>query len=183
MNSSVLFWGNLNVQHFLRDPVNFFRNGFQNGLYNGFLRKPIKWLSLISNPKSNVVQVLQDRFQSKLDDCFSEEEIEIDDQRILYPSKNFIKQNSVCIKEQNNNDSDYTYQDDDGNVFNGKIINGERNGRGIHSRKRHENNEEICVEGFYHHDVLVGNVLRITRGIIQLKSEIEMYFSFNSKHL
>ena len=130
------------------------------------------WLSLISNPKSNIVQVLQDRFQSKLDDCFSEEETGLDDESILYPSENFIKQNAECIK-QLNGDSDDNYQDEDGNVFNGKIINGERNGRGILSIKNCENNEEICVEGFYHHDVLVGNVLRITRGILQYKSEIE----------
>ena len=130
------------------------------------------WLSLISNPKSNIVQVLQDRFQSKLDDCFSEEETGLDDESILYPSENFIKQNAECIK-QLNGDSDDNYQDEDGNVFNGKIINGERNGRGILSIKNCENNEEICVEGFYHHNVLVGNVLRITRGILQYKSEIE----------
>ena len=139
---------------------------------SSFLRN---WLSLISNPKSNIVQVLQDRFQSKLDDCFSEEEIEVDDQRILYPSKKFIKQNSEYTKQLNNDDSDNNYQDDDENIFNGKIINGERNGRGILSRKNHEQDEQICVEGFYHHDVLVGNVLRITRGILQCKSEIRVY--------
>ena len=137
---------------------------------SSFLRN---WLSLISNPKSNIVQVLQDRFQSKLDDCFSEEETGLDDESILYPSKNFIKQNAECIK-QLNGDSDDNYQDEDGNVFNGKIINGERNGRGILSIKNCENNEEICVEGFYHHNVLVGNVLRKTRGILQYKHEIEM---------
>ena len=138
---------------------------------SNFLRN---WLSLISNPKSNVVQVLQDRFQSKLDDCFSEEEIEIDDQKILYPAKTFIKQNSECTKQLNNDDSDNNYQDDNGNVFKGTIINGERNGRGILSRKNPEDNEEICVEGFYHHDMLVGNVLRITRGKLLCKSEIEV---------
>ena len=139
---------------------------------SNFLRN---WLSLISNPKSNVVQVLQDRFQSKLDDCFSEKEIEIDDQRILYPSKKFIKQNSECTKQVKNDGSDNEYQNEDGTVFNGKISNGERNGRGILYRKNHEENEEICVEGFYHHDVLVGNVLRITRGILQCKSENSVY--------
>lgn len=130
---------------------------------NNFLRN---WLSLISNPKSNVIQVLQDRFQSKLDDYFLEEDTPERNNRVLYPSKNMVNENNDCHEVTNENGADKHYRDEDGTDFKGRIIDGERQGRGILSWKEHETNEEVCVEGFYHQDVLVGNVLRITRDLI-----------------
>ena len=128
---------------------------------HNFLRN---WLSMVSNPRSNVLQVLQDRFQSKLDDSFSEEENPNRDKKVLYPSKNLRNENKGCPEVANEEGADKQYQDDDGKVFKGRITNGERQGRGVLSWKKLETNEEVCVEGFYHQDVLVGNVLRITRG-------------------
>ena len=129
---------------------------------HNFLRN---WLSLISNPKSNIVQVLQDRFQSKLDDCFSTDESVIDRNKILYPSNNFIEVNKDRLDFPNTDNLSNHYQDENGAVFEGKIINGKRNGRGILSMTEYETNQDVRVEGFYHEDVLVGNVLQITRGI------------------
>ena len=137
---------------------------------HSFLRN---WLSMVSNPRSNVVQVLQDRFQSKLDDSFSEEENPNRDKKVLYPSKNLRNENKGCPEVANEAGADKHYQDDDGKVFKGRITNGERQGRGVLSWKELETNEEVCVEGFYHQDVLVGNVLRITKGkCVKLKSSI-----------
>ena len=127
---------------------------------HNFLRN---WLSMVSNPRSNVLQVLQDRFQSKFDDSFSEEENPNRDKKVLYPSKNIRNENEGCPEVENKEGADKHYQDDDGKVFKGRINNGERQGRGVLSWKELETNEEVCVEGFYHQDVLVGNVLRITR--------------------
>lgn len=128
---------------------------------HNFLRN---WLSLISNPKSNIVQVLQDRFQSKLDDCFSEDESLIDGTKILYPSNNFIGVNEDCLDFSTSNNLTNNYQNENGSVFVGKIVNGKRHGRGILSIKEYETNQDVRIEGFYHEDALVGNVLRITRG-------------------
>ena len=85
---------------------------------NNFLRN---WLSLISNPKSNVIQVLQDRFQSKLDDHFLEEDTSERKNRVLYPSKNMVNENKDCHEVKNENGADKHYQDEDGTEFKGRI--------------------------------------------------------------
>ena len=128
---------------------------------HNFLRN---WLSLISNPKSNIVQVLQDRFQSKLDECFSEEESLIGGSKILYPSNHVIEVNRDRLDFLNSDNATKNDQYENGSEFEGKIVNGKRQGRGILSMKESDTNQDVRVEGFYHEDVLVGNVLRITRG-------------------
>ena len=146
---------------------------------HNFLRN---WLSLISNPKSNIVQVLQDRFQSKLDDCFSEDESSIDGNKILYPSNNFIEVKKDRLDLLNSENPSNNYQDENGSLFEGKVINRKRHGRGILSMKEYETNHDIRVEGFYHEDLLVGNVLRITRGTHK-KLITASFFTKREKHL
>ena len=130
-----------------------------------FLRN---WLSTISNPTSNVLQVLQDKFQSKFDEYFSD--IENKDCQ-LYPLNHYkeIYNTDDKIINKDNFNSNFEkgkkkYQDKNGKVFSGTLINGERSGRGILSWKEKDANIEVQVEGFYHKNLLVGNVARITKG-------------------
>ena len=130
-----------------------------------FLRN---WLSTISNPTSNVLQVLQDKFQSKFDENFSDNEIKACQ---LYPLNNFNEINDTDDDRinkkhfgRNFEKGQNKYQDKDGKVFCGKLNNDERSGRGIISWTEKDENIEVQVEGFYHQNLLVGNVARITRG-------------------
>ena len=126
------------------------------------------WLFTISNPASNVLQVLQDKFQSKFDDHFSDTE---NKECLLYPFNNYNEINNIDNDiinkdkfERNFEKGQKKYQDKDGKVFSGKFNNGKRSGRGIISWKENDANIEVQVEGFYHQNLLVGNVARITRG-------------------
>ena len=131
---------------------------------SNFLRN---WLATVSNPKSNVLQILQDKFQSKFDDCFSNVQ---DKDSYIYPWNDFTEIQTACHSWnviQCDTILDKTrkhYQNDDGKVFIGSLIDGKRSGRGILYWKEHITNIEIQVEGFYHQDLLVGNVARISKG-------------------
>ena len=103
---------------------------------------------MVSNPRSNVVQVLQDRFQSKLDDSFSEEENPNRVKKVLYPSKNFRNENKGCPEVANEEGADKQYQDDDGKVFKGRITNGERQGRGVYPGKNWKQTKRCALKDF-----------------------------------
>ena len=132
---------------------------------SNFLRN---WLATVSNPKSNVLQILQDKFQSKFDECFSDVQ---NQDSYLYPWNNFKETHTTCDENLSDGRSDTMldetqthYQNDDGKLFIGKVIDGKRSGRGILSWKDCLTSIEVQVEGFYHQGLLVGNVARISKG-------------------
>ena len=129
-----------------------------------FLRN---WLSTVSNPTSNVLQVLQDKFQSNFEERFS---VDQNESSYLYPWNDFDGIQNTCDINNDDKNREATsnnqkqFRGEDGKIFTGTLMNGKRSGRGVLFWKDSDMNTEVQVEGFYHQNLLVGNVARITKG-------------------